>query len=102
MIDLSQETVLSFNEAAGRVPSYRPGRKTHVATLHRWAKEGVRGIKLDSARLGGRLVTSAEALQRFSDKLSENPSAPSLAIQSPAIRHKAVDRAEREAERIGI
>lgn len=102
MIELSQETVLSFSEAAGRVPSFRPGRKTHVATLHRWAKQGVRGIKLDSARLGGRLVTSAEALQRFADALSATPAEPAPAIQPPAARRKAIERAESELDRIGI
>ncbi len=102
MIDLSQETVISFNEAAGRVPSYRPGRKTHVATLHRWAKDGVRGVKLDSARLGGRMVTSAEALQRFSDALSCAPASSPSPVQSPDSRHKAIERAGRELDRIGI
>ncbi len=102
MLDLSQETIISFNEAAGRIPSYRPGRKTHVATLHRWAKDGVRGVKLDSARLGGRLVTSDEALQRFSDALSQNPDASVPPVQSSAARTKAVERAERELDKIGI
>ncbi len=40
------------------------------ATAHRWAKVGVRGIKLESVMVGGRVFTTSEALARFICELS--------------------------------
>lgn len=103
MIDLTSETVLSFAQAAQRVPSFRAGKKTNVSTLFRWAQKGVGGIKLDSARLGGRTITSVEALQRFSDALSRerDVSTPDPIRTAPS-RRKAVERAERDLAASGF
>jgi len=65
MIDLASETPLTLKEAAARLPG-RP----HVATLHRWIAKGVRGIQLEAGLLGGKRITTLEALQRFLDALS--------------------------------
>ncbi len=48
MIDLTAESPISLAEAADRVPYFRPGKKTHVATIFRWIQHGVRGVKLVS------------------------------------------------------
>ena len=69
---LEDETILSFSEAAKKLPSIN-GRKPHGSTLWRWARRGIGGIRLESRRLGGRFVTSMEALERFSTALSEIP-----------------------------
>lgn len=103
MIDLSTETVISFADAARRVPSFRTGKRTHVATLFRWAKHGVGGVKLESARLGGRTITSVEALQRFSDALSrERDDAPPAPIRTAPSRRKAVELAESDLAAAGF
>jgi hypothetical protein len=104
MIDLTVESPLSIAEAAARVPSFRPGKKTHVATIFRWIQHGVRGVKLEAVRLGGRWVTSAEALQRFAEACSaaSAPDAAPPARPIPAARRLSAERADRELAEMGI
>lgn len=72
MINLETEQVVSFKEAAERVPW--PGdRKPSYETIRRWADRGVRGHKLETARIGGRRVTTLEAIYRFLQVLSGGP-----------------------------
>src|SRR3990170_7891939 len=70
MLDIGSETALTLSQAACELPKLG-GRKLHASSLWRWARKGVRGVKLDYARLGGRIVTSREALSRFGAKLAE-------------------------------
>jgi len=65
MIDIASENPLTIREAAARLPG-RP----HVATIHRWIARGVRGVRLEAGLLGGKRITSVEALQRFLDSLT--------------------------------
>jgi Protein of unknown function (DUF1580) len=60
MIDIATERLLSFTQAAKALPG-----RVHLSTIHRWRLGGVRGIKLESVLIGGKRLTSAEALQRF-------------------------------------
>jgi hypothetical protein len=68
------EQVLSFPEAARRVPSFRQDKPTNTLTIHRWATIGIKTpqgiIKLEAVRLGGRWLTSVEAINRFSHLLT--------------------------------
>lgn len=64
-IDLRTETILRFSEVTKQTPF-----KVHVSTLHRWRLRGVRGVKLETAMLGGGRVTSIEALERFVARVS--------------------------------
>lgn len=66
MINLTSESLLSFAEAAKRLPS-RP----NLSTLHRWRFAGVRGVKLETCLIGGKRYTSIEALERFSCRLTD-------------------------------
>lgn len=100
-IDLQTETVFTFAEAAKRLPKRRQGRPVHVATIHRWAKAGVRGVRLESLRLGGGLVTSAEALQRFCDRLTAGGSADPT-VRTSRLTERAAIRAENELKAHGI
>ena len=64
MIDINCEQLLTLSQAAKRFPG-RNGGNIAVSTLHRWATCGVGGIRLETVVVGGRKMTSAEALQRF-------------------------------------
>lgn len=72
MIDIKQEQPISLSRAARRsfLPRRRKGKRPHVATLYRWAQRGIRGVRLETIRVGGTLCTSVEAIQRFCDALS--------------------------------
>jgi len=63
-IDLRNETVIALSEVPNHLPK-RNGKKTHYATVYRWALKGARGNILESTLIGGIRYTSLEALQRF-------------------------------------
>jgi hypothetical protein len=70
MSDILSETTLGLAEAARRLPSYRRGSPVSPSTLWRWITDGVKlpggqMVRLEAARLGGRWLTSVEALARF-------------------------------------
>ena len=49
--------ILSFTAAAKKLPRLRANRPVHPSTIWRWATCGIRGIRLETTRLGGITVT---------------------------------------------
>ena len=76
-IDLTKEVVFPLARASERVsvPPRRHGRKPVAATWFRWARDGVRGVVLETIQVGGTKCTSAEAVQRYFDRLTALPAA---------------------------
>lgn len=70
MIDHARETLLSFAQAAKRLPHRGDGKPCHPNTVARWAREGLGSVILESIRIGGRRYTSVEACQRFFEALT--------------------------------
>jgi len=66
---LTNETLLSLPQAAKRLPSYRGDRPVSVSCIMRWILAGVPTaagrVHLEAVRLGGRWLTSVEAIDRF-------------------------------------
>ena len=91
MINLQIEHVIPLREAPNHLPK-REGKKTHLSTLYRWAVTGTGGTRLETIKVGGRRYTSLEALQRFSERLSEQRD-----DEAPAAR-RSPERAHRTAE----
>ncbi|MBL9090928.1 MAG: DUF1580 domain-containing protein [Planctomycetaceae bacterium] len=60
MIDFATEALITLADAANLTP-LRP----HVSTIRRWIRIGVRGEILETVRIGGRRLTSREAVSRF-------------------------------------
>ena len=59
------EDILSLSKAQKELQTLT-GHRTDKATIIRWIRKGVGGIKLEGVRLGGRSIfTSAQALNRF-------------------------------------
>ncbi len=102
---LTDERVVTFTEAAKLLPKMN-GKRPHASSVWRWARKGVQGVRLESRRVGGRFVTSVEALERFTERLaaidlpdrSEPPSKP----RTTRARALAVERAEAECAAAGI
>jgi hypothetical protein len=44
------------------------------STIHRWMLRGVKGVQLDHVRLGGKLLTSKQAITRFVSELTAKDS----------------------------
>jgi hypothetical protein len=68
------ETLISMSAAAQRLPAIND-RQPSRRSVWRWARHGLSTpagrIYLDSAVVGGRLVTSIEAMERFAAALAD-------------------------------
>jgi hypothetical protein len=70
---LLSEDVISLKEAHRELEQVLSQRMDR-STVHRWALRGVRGCKLDHVRIGGKMVTSKQALTRFISELTSQDS----------------------------
>ena len=106
MIDTTTEEVFSLTEAtkSKQLPKRRGGKRPHVSCLYRWSTDGCRGVVLESIQIGGTRCTSAEALQRFFDRLSRNVNTEPAAepTRTASARERASQRAARELEALGV
>jgi hypothetical protein len=89
------ETIVSMGEVARRVRC--GGRSLHLSTVNRWRKPGLGGVCLEAVRLGGRWVTSLEALDRFVTATTPSNLKPAPA-PSPSSRRRASVARALEAE----
>ena len=64
MIDISAETLIPLREAPRRLPPRPNGKRVHISACYRWISRGVRGVHLESIKVGGSTYTSLEALQQ--------------------------------------
>lgn len=97
-----QEHQIFATDAPRYLASGKNGRPIHPLTIIRWIRCGVRGIKLEAVRLGHRWVTSTEALERFTERLTEPQKNPAQEIRPPAARQRELERAERLADAEGL
>jgi hypothetical protein len=109
VIDLATESLLSLGQATRLLPAGRGDAPTTLACVLRWILKGARApsgerVRLDAVRLGGRWLTSREALQRFAEALTPalDESGPAATVRTPTKRERAAERAARELERVGI
>jgi hypothetical protein len=109
VIDLTAETPLSLAAAAKLVPPARSGRRTHLSTLLRWVLHGTTApngtfVRLEAVRLGGRWMTSREALQRYAERITPrlDGGAASPTPRSASARQRSHNRATAELTREGI
>ncbi len=107
MIDLNQEEILSLSEACAALPQIE-GKRPHISTLWRWCNRGIRGVRLEHVRLGHRMCTSREALNRFLNALTADSersavSTPGRPVRSPEPqRLRAIAEAESALGEEGI
>lgn len=95
---LSNETLITFNEAARHLPRVN-GKRVHVSALWRWATSGVQGVRLETRRLGRRYFTSLEALDRFSARLADASAERQEARKETATSFRASIRPRRCRDR---
>jgi hypothetical protein len=108
MVNIASETLIRLAEAAKLVPPSRRGKRTHESTVLRWILTGTKDrtgavVHLEGIRLGGKWLTSCEALQRFAERLTPDlgtgrPNHP----RSPGRRQRALERAGRFLATHGI
>ena len=92
MIDIKSELLLTFGQAARRLPRRRQGKQVHPTTIWRWHRRGgwngAEKVHLEAVKLPGGLTTSAEAIARFVSRLS-GPSAEPFEHAAPAFQTRA-------------
>lgn len=71
-IDIQNEELVRLSDVPKLkfMPPSKSGKRTHIATLYRWALGGTGGVRLETLKVGGCVCTSVEALQRFFDALT--------------------------------
>jgi hypothetical protein len=89
------EQIISLSAAAKLLPRLRAGRPVSPATLWRWTTRGVRGVCLETIRIGATTATSAEALDRFIAAINDKP----IQSISPSKRERQI---EKELAAIGL
>ena len=95
VIDVDSEQVVLLAEACRLLPT-RPS----LSAVWRWKSKGVRGAKLETALIGGRRVTSVEALQRFVQATTEREMPTETRNWSS--HGSPVQTAEAELDRFGV
>jgi hypothetical protein len=101
-IDLPSENLIPLRKAAEHRllrAKTRGGRALNFSTIWRWAMHGVRGVKLETVRVGSTLCTSEQAIIRFIERLTAGPALAREAPLPSQIReqHAAAERALTEA-----
>lgn len=85
---LQNEKIITFGRAAELLPQVN-GKRVHSTSVWRWARKGLRGVRLDCLRIGGRFVTSMEAVERFTEALANVPVGPvDSASRRPLVKPK--------------
>jgi hypothetical protein len=101
-INIENEKLITLTEATKLLPLVN-GKRIHVSTLWRWCRKGSRGIALEFLRVGSKIVTSYEALQRFSIALAElDDRQPGLPAYKPGCLHnrpRSEQKRQREIEK---
>ncbi|WP_404308153.1 DUF1580 domain-containing protein [Neorhodopirellula lusitana] len=59
-LNLMTEDLIGINQ----VPKQLQNR-VHVSTVWRWTNRGIKGVQLETIKLGGKTLTSQQALGRF-------------------------------------
>jgi hypothetical protein len=101
MIDLKTEEILSLDQAAKKV-------RVSFPTIWRWVLKGLpapygQRVRLRASRLGARWITSTQALQEFTERLTPRLDDDPAPMSRPASRrHAASERAAKALEKVGI
>lgn len=106
-LDVFSEKVIGLKEASQLLPKTTGNKTVHFATLFRWILGGLKAkdgfvVRLESVKIGGRLCTSQEALQRFFDRLSGNQQVVTPPTITSRQRLRQIKAAEEDLRRAGI
>jgi hypothetical protein len=105
MVSIKFEQVIPMSKVGDHCPSRRGGKKVHFTTGIRWAKTGLVAddgtlVHLETIRVGGTKCTSVEALQRFFERLSAQPTSnahqPAEDRNTSKARRRKQERVEQE------
>jgi hypothetical protein len=96
----SSEAAITLSAAAQLPELQIDGQPQKPSTMQAWVERGIRGIVLESWRIGGVKVTSRAAVARFLEKLNSGETARAGTV-SPN-RQRQHRQAEQLLDRAGI
>lgn len=70
MIELAAENLIPLRDVPRFLPPRSNGKRVHISAVYRWTLRGIKGVVLETIRIGGTRYTSREAIQRFSERLT--------------------------------
>jgi Protein of unknown function (DUF1580) len=73
---LTTEDLISVAQLARSLPPGPSNKPVSPSTVWRWITRGVGGCKLEAIRVGGRFLTSRQAVQRWSMALTRHLQTP--------------------------
>jgi hypothetical protein len=104
-----REQVLRLADVGSHLPPGRKGKRLSLSAALRWVLQGVRlpdgqRLHLEAVRVGGKWVTSVEALERFAMAQTPKLDCPNHPAppRTPGQRRRAAERAAKELEQLGI
>ena len=100
MIDLTQEELVAIRDVPKHLPPRPTGKRVHISAVYRWLLRGIRGVRLESLKIGGTTYTSKEALQRFADRLTSPAQDLDTIPATTLTRKRQIDRATKQVEAI--
>lgn len=93
MIDLAAEKLIPLRDVPSCLPLRPNGNRLHISAVYRWTLRGIKGVVLETVRIGGTTYTSREALQRFSERLTGPVPAQLPPATVSRIRQRQLDQA---------
>lgn len=93
MIDLATENLLPLRDVPRVLPPRPNGKRLHISAVYRWTLRGIKGVMLETIRVGGTTYTSREALQRFSERLTGPTAGQIPPANLSRIRQRQIDQA---------
>jgi len=106
-IDLLQQ-MIPLGSVPGRLPLGPDGKPISVSTVRRWIRYGIRGVRLEITRVGGRIYVTIEALERFLEALSsggpapEQSDSPRVAGVPRPVNRRAAELADQRLQQMGV
>lgn len=103
MIDTGVENLIPLRDVPRCLPPRPNGKRLHISAVYRWTLRGVKGVRLETVKIGGTTYTSREAIQRFSERLSGANAAPQLVNPVSRARQRQLEQAnETVAKALGL
>jgi hypothetical protein len=92
------EQLITLVEATKMLPRVG-GKRINVSTLWRWCKKGLRGCNLEYVRVGQKIATSSEALNRFFILLADADKAKQISgdVHWPQKHRRPTDKARQRS-----
>lgn len=86
MLRIGDDNLIPLSQVPRIFPTRSNGKTVHISAVYRWAQRGVRGVRLETLKVGGTSYTSIEAVQRFAEELTRasRPSSGDLSEPAPS------------------